>query len=289
MVRSLRLSSFALVASIALFGFGCGGGGDDKPATQEDGGSKIQLDGGTVKQDASSPTQQDSGSGGGTNTCTTGGGNATGGLCSHFNSDCQCPNDCMNLFYEQDPTTKSSGSCWPQVDATSETGCPSGQVPVQFTETDPGHCYPSGTLSGTFEVPVGTAQSQLGGTANVTLTMGSKTITYTTGSAYLSDNYWIIILANIGTSQADVLEVIMDAAAYTPATIDFATATTAQIANLTQTSSAMTLNALNLMEGSMALTAAPTTAGGNATGSFTGVAMMGYITELCGMHSEPCQ
>ena len=157
MVRSLRLSSFALVASIALFGFGCGGGGDDKPATQEDGGSKIQLDGGTVKQDASSPTQQDSGSGGGTNTCTTGGGNATGGLCSHFNSDCQCPNDCMNLFYEQDPTTKSSGSCWPQVDATSETGCPSGQVPVQFTETDPGHCYPSGTLSGTFEVPVGTA------------------------------------------------------------------------------------------------------------------------------------
>ncbi|HEY3353341.1 MAG TPA: hypothetical protein VGQ83_08845 [Polyangia bacterium] len=300
MVRSLRLSSFALVASVALFGWGCGGSSNNPPAPDGGTGDRphIQLDGPNTGSEGggqhdSAPTQQD---GGGGNTCNPSGGNATAGLCSHFNSDCQCPNDCVNLFYDQDPTDKSSGSCWPQPDPTN--GCADGNMAVTFSSTDVGHCYPEGTITGTFTVPfVATLNAAaLGGTVAVTATVGGQTVTYTRGAVIHSTSgsspAYVLALVDAGTTSINVLQIIIPDANYVTTSAPDMNANTFAY-NALQSSTATTINFIG-MTGTIPLTTAGTTVGTNAVGSFSFVApatsavIIKYVTEICGTHSTPC-
>jgi hypothetical protein len=165
MTRSLR-AAFPIAVALAsmLAASGCqdgGGGGNHDSGVNPSDAVTGQHDVGQTQPDAPASCGHTSGAA------------AKGGLCANDNA-CTCPNDCQTM-----PSISTAGSCWPTCTAT--VGCTGT---AQCVGLDPnaseGACLEKGTLSGTFDaLVVNPTGSITPGTANVTLSVGSISKTFT--------------------------------------------------------------------------------------------------------------
>jgi hypothetical protein len=300
MLRSLRIPLFA--GFVALAFTACGGGSSTPPDPDGGGqtdGPRVQFDG--PKTDGNNP-QDDGGTGsdGGTGACIPTGGQIVGAVCTNA-KPCTCPADCVNPFKEANPTSKVTGGCWNQ---PSTEGCGTGEAPIQFSSTDPGHCYPEAPITGTFTIPIGTMQTA-GGTINITVNINGANASFTTAAKGWAEHdtttdpanpEWVLNFYNdpVAAGTNFFLTIWLADSIYnttTPVSLD-GTATNAawgRLETAVVTGSAFTSDTINAFtwSGTMPLTAAPTTTG-DVVGSFNTATMFGFTAEMCGPNSTAC-
>ncbi|MBI5481136.1 MAG: hypothetical protein HY906_19925 [Deltaproteobacteria bacterium] len=292
MLRSIRIS---FLAGLVALVFAACSGSSNPPDTQDDGGTngdgpKIQFDG---PRDVG--PQQDTGTGddGGTGACVPTGGQAHAAICTN-SKPCTCPDDCVKI----NPTSTTSGGCFAQ---PSGSGCGTNEAGIMFSATDPGHCYPTAPIAGTFTIPIGTIDTA-GGTISITTNINGVSASFTTAAKGWVEHdttnaEWVINIYNdpFAVGNNVLLTIWIPDAAYnttTPVSLDGTLATSAMMRIETavvtgSTISSDTINAFS-WDGTMPLTAAPTTTG-NVVGSFSSDAILfGYTAEMCGPNSTPC-
>lgn len=299
MLRSIRVPLLAGI--VALMFVACGGGGDDDGVPDGgngDGGGHIQFD--AQKDGLQQDGGQSDGSAGCSETCNPSGGAQIAGFCK-CTSDCNCGsgNACMNIS----TNTATAGSCWKSCAASTECNT-SAEECVGITQTV-GACLPKGTLAGNFSVPSwldADTMTQDLGTASVTLTIGSETVTF--GGGYMAEvtfsdgsTAWEADLFPVSGGQIDVsrvLRIIVEPkTAYSVTTYDLSSTTSAAliiVASWTLSGSAFTAQSIYAMilGGTLQFTAAGAGGGALSTGSITGGEAFKYILEICGSHSTPC-
>lgn len=282
MLRSIRVP--LLASFVALMFYACGGGGgggEPLPDGGQQDGQHIQFD---AQKDGIIQQQDAQTDGGGGGSCVASGGVATFGICK-ASKPCTCPNDCV------DPgLAGAAGACAPPADPN--TGCTGTDQGIYVSDPNDAHCYPTTIMaSGTFSVPIGT-QATIGGTANMTLTLGGASFAVTQGWAQhnTTNSYWDLYFmpADATTAPVNWIRVIVADAEYNTTTpVNFDTSTTS-VVFLYQDQSNARLAWGDSISGTLSLTTADTGSTGTAAGSFTNLKFYLFPMELCGPNTTGC-
>jgi hypothetical protein len=276
--------------------------GESTPPENGDGGvhadaSPLQLD--ATQYDSRPPQPQDAGPVPDGMACNTTGGKPVAGLCKAA-GECSCPNVCVNLY----DSTEIAGSCWKA--CTGQAGeCQANETCVTFSDTESA-CLTTGTLTGTglngIAMLDGTPQLPLAGSANLVLSVGDISTTFSVGYGRKSSsgNYYFVFLFPGTVNQPDIskqLIISCDSTKWGVKAFDLADAATGGCHVLYVTAvfdsgngdlKSWTDQAI-LIDGTLNLTAAGAGGSQPVTGTFTGPpSAVKLIMEECGANSTPC-